>query len=100
MILLFKTALENEFQTWKRLIGDVDWLTKRNFERFTNTRYAEDILLYAKSLDELIFMLELLQKELAIIGVQMHDMKTKIYNLLHNIKMKIYKLLHDMKIKI
>ena len=47
-------------------------------ERLTNSRYADDILLYAKSLHELTEMLELLQDELAAVGLEMHENKTKI----------------------
>ena len=46
-------------------------------ERLTNTRYADDILLYAKSLEELQEMLGLLHDELAAVGLQMHEVKRK-----------------------
>ena len=44
----------------------------------TNTRYADDILLYAKSLDELSEMLHLLIDQLALVGLEVHEGKTKI----------------------
>ena len=47
-------------------------------ERLTNTRYADDILLYAKSLTELEQMLAPLIEELARVGLEVHDVKTKI----------------------
>ena len=47
-------------------------------ECLTNTRYADDVLLYAKSIHEISEMLRLLPSELATIGLQMHADKTKI----------------------
>ena len=44
----------------------------------TNTRYADDILLYAKSLKELEYMTEALLEELKKAGLTMNAGKTKI----------------------
>ena len=46
--------------------------------RLTNTRYADDILLYAKSLPELQSMIESLFSELKRIGLDANPSKTKI----------------------
>ena len=46
--------------------------------RLTNTRYADDILLYGKSLEELIFMSESLIAELRKVGLRLNTDKTKI----------------------
>ena len=48
-------------------------------ERCTNIRYADDMLLFAKSLEELVFMMESLVHELAHIGLQLSSSKTKIF---------------------
>ena len=48
-------------------------------ERLTNIRYADDIVLYAKSLEELVFMMESLVHELAQVGLQLSSSKTKIF---------------------
>ena len=76
--LLFNAALEGAFRRWKRRIGEAGWRIRMSFERLTNTRYADDILVYAKSLEELMIMMELLGEELAAIGFAMHELKTKI----------------------
>ena len=76
--LLFNAALEGAFRKWKRRIGEAGWRIRMNFERLTNTRYADDILVYAKSLEELMMMMEMLGEELAAIGLSMHETKTKI----------------------
>ena len=44
----------------------------------TNTRYADDILLYARSLEELQRMAELLIVELKFVGLELNASKTKI----------------------
>ena len=49
--------------------------------RLTNTRYADDILLYARSLPELKEMTEILIPELNAVGLHLNSKKTKI---LHN----------------
>ena len=48
-------------------------------ERITNTRYADDILLYAKSLPEFQSMAELLIEELSHVGLQLNASKSKIF---------------------
>ena len=46
--------------------------------RLTNVRFADDIMLYAKSCSELMQMLESLILELGAIGLQLNSRKTKI----------------------
>ena len=43
-----------------------------------NTLYADYILLYVKPLDDFTLMMDILDEELAFVGLRMHDMKTKI----------------------
>ena len=76
--LLFNAALEFVFKKWKRKLREHGWLLQGGHERLTNSRYADDILLYAKSLQELTDMLNLLHCELQAAGLQMHDAKTKV----------------------
>jgi hypothetical protein len=38
----------------------------------TNVRYAADLLVYAKSFPELVYMIESLCEELALVGVQLY----------------------------
>ena len=83
--LLFNVVIEHVFQRWKRRLSFHGWLLLSGVERLTNTRYADDILLYAKSLPELEQMLALLIEELARVGLEVHDGKTKIITSdLHN----------------
>ena len=47
-------------------------------ERLTNIRYADDILLFAKDLDECQYMLESLVEVLREYGLELNMQKTKI----------------------
>ena len=46
--------------------------------RFTNTRYADDVMLFAKSMEEATEMVELLIHEFAKFGLELNTSKTKI----------------------
>ena len=76
--LVFNAVIEYVFQRWKRRLSCHGWLLLAGVERLTNTRYADDILLYAKSFVELEQMLAMLMEELAHVGLEVHDGKTKI----------------------
>ena len=54
------------------------WLLDDGGERLTKTRYADDIMLHAKSLPELVRMPALLSEELAQVGLQLNTKRTKI----------------------
>ena len=43
-----------------------------------NARYADDLLLYAKSLPELVYMIQILCEELAQVGLHLNGSKTKL----------------------
>ena len=77
---LFNAGFEEAIYCWKRR------LTTHGFdvgaqERLTNERYADDLLVYAKSLPELVCIIELLCEELGKVGLQSNGAKIKIHNL-------------------
>ena len=76
--ILFNAALEHIFRKWEQRLDSQGWLIRNNLPRLTHVRFADDILLFAKSLDEIIAMLEFLKEELAEAGLEMHPEKTKI----------------------
>ena len=77
--ILFNAVLEFAFQKWKARLRDHGWrLDNTPRERLTNTRYADDMMLFAKSFAELEEMLSLLKEELERIGLEMHESKTKV----------------------
>ena len=76
--VLFNCVLDIAFERWKQRLGSEGLHVSAGLERLTNTRYADDILLYAKSLDELQHMTELLLPELALVGLRLNASKTRI----------------------
>ena len=76
--LLFNAVLETVFRRWKTKLSEHGWLIQPDHPRLTNTRYADDCLLYAKNLSELTAMLEHLHDELSAVGLEIHEHKTKI----------------------
>jgi hypothetical protein len=78
--VLFNSVLEEAVADWKRkLIEHGLALTpKPGEERLTNIRYADDLLLFAKSLPEASEMIELLVASLKDCGLELNSSKTKI----------------------
>eukprot|EP00435_Cladocopium_sp_Y103_P027156 s884_g6.t1 len=75
--LLFNAGLEYAVRKWKRTFGN-HGLQIGAVERLTNIRYADDIMIYAKSMEEFVNMLELLLPERASVGIELNALKTKI----------------------
>ena len=82
--LLFNAALEVAFEAQKERLTYHGILLAENVERLTNIRYADDVMLYAKSLEELHDMLTMLMEELAKIGLHLNGSKTKILTTVAN----------------
>eukprot|EP00973_Karenia_brevis_P009778 1320948-Karenia_brevis.AAC.1 len=76
--LLFNCALEVAFKSWKSKLSYHGFLIHHDHPRFNNVRYADDILLFAKSKAELQSMVLLLNSELQDMGLNIHGDKTKI----------------------
>ena len=66
--ILFNSVLDLAFERWKLKLKDEGLFIAQGMPRLTNTRYADDILIYAKSLEELVHMTELLISELRSVG--------------------------------
>ena len=58
--------------------GIMFFLFDTSGERFTNTRYVDDVMLFAKSLQEATEMVELLIEEFTKFGLGLNASKTKI----------------------
>ena len=72
-------VLDIVFEKWKSNLTYEGLLIEDIFSRLTNTRYADDILIYAKSLEELVYMTTSLIEELRMIGLRLNTEKTKIH---------------------
>ena len=75
--LLFNAALEHALRKWKRKPARHGFQLGGT-ERVTNIRYADDIMLHAKSVEKLVDMLVLLYPEFASLGLELNVTKTKI----------------------
>ena len=74
----FNAGLELAFRKWKQRLTTEGWLLDGDGGRLTNTRCADDVMLYAKFLVEFTRMLDLLTKELAKVGLHLNVKKTKL----------------------
>eukprot|EP00973_Karenia_brevis_P019828 2718821-Karenia_brevis.AAC.1 len=75
--ILFNAIIEVAFSRWKRKLSTQGILIAPD-TRLTNSRYADDMMLYGKSLHEVTGMMELLLSEFRSIGLEMNAKKTKI----------------------
>jgi len=78
--ILFNSALENAMQEWKAELSGHGFALDEadSMERLTNIRFADDILLFGKSLEEAIDMIERLVRKLREYGLELNIKKTKM----------------------
>ena len=66
--LLFKAVLEQAIRRWKQKVVGCG-LDVGGAERLTHVRYADDLILYAGNLSDLVKMVDLLAAELQNYGL-------------------------------
>ena len=76
-VIEYSIGLEGAMRRWKQRLGPRA-LDIGCEERLTNIRYADDLLVFAMSWQQLVCMMEILIEELAAIGLQLNTSKTKI----------------------
>ena len=76
--ILFNCILDMAFDLWLASLTHEDIFIAHGLSRLTNIRYTDDILLYAKSLDELVSMAEGLLHEMKKIGLSLNGKNTKV----------------------
>ena len=76
--VLFHAALESKMRKWKLKLQH-HGVDIGAYERLTNIRCADDLLIYALSCNDLVHMVDELTTELEDIGLQFKADKTKIY---------------------
>ena len=76
--ILFNWIIDIVLLSLKSKLGHHGLFIGPGLERLSNTRYADDILLYMSTLDEFLQMTELLIDELKVVGLQLNYKKTKI----------------------
>jgi len=78
---LFNAALEHAVAKWKTCLSQYDGFAlvdDANQERLTNIRFADDLLIFGKTLHEAVSMVEKLVHILAEYGLEMNVKKTKL----------------------
>ena len=75
--LLFNAVLEDAIRKWNLKLTN-EGLRLGQDTRLTNLRYADDIMIFATSREELVSMVEMLVQELSLIGLQLNGTKTKV----------------------
>ena len=76
--MLFNAGLESAFRAWRSKLCNHGFLLNAGSIRLTNVRYADDVMLFAKSEQELIAMIELLVKAFADVGLELNAAKSKM----------------------
>ena len=76
--IILNATIEFVFQRWKTRLHSHGWLLDSRYLRLTNIRYADDMMIFAKSASELREMLKLLHDELDEVSFEMHSSKSKI----------------------
>ena len=75
--ILLNCVLDVAFDEWRRSLDREGLYIAQGVPRLTSIRYADDIILYAKSLEELVSMTERLMNEFQRIGLTLNAKKTK-----------------------
>ena len=78
--MLFNCALENAIAEWKGQLREHGFALDNNpaTERLTNVRFADDLLIFAKSTQEAVQMIESLVRVLETYGLELNVKKTKM----------------------
>jgi len=76
--VLFAAVLESAMRTWRAQVGDVGWDIVPSAQRLCELRFADDILLLARSAAEVAQMLDALVVELATAGLVLNPGKTMV----------------------
>ena len=90
--VLFNAVLECAMAKWKTKLRSHGFCLHPDNEhdRLTNIRYADDILLFGKSLEEVVSMVELLAEVLREFGLDLNTSKTKILSTEDNNDAPVY----------
>ena len=77
--ILFNCILDTAFDAWRLSLANEGIYIGHGLPRLTNIRYADDMILYAKSLSELESMTEKLVEEFLKIGICLNAKKATIF---------------------
>ena len=75
---VFKYSLKDEIQRWQKKKGMGIYLSAHDRDCFTNLRFADDVMLFATSKEQIRKMLCEFKKATEKVGLRIHPDKTKI----------------------
>ena len=75
--MLFNAGLESAFRVWRSKLCSHGFLLG-GATRLSNVRYVDDIMLFAKTEEELIVIIELLIEAFKIVGLELNTAESKI----------------------
>jgi len=80
--ILFNSVLEKALADWKMKIKSCGFYLKESFnqEPLTNIRFADDLLVFGKTLEEAVYMLECLVASFSNFGLELNVKKTKMFS--------------------
>ena len=70
--ILFNCALDNAICEWKQQLGNEGFALDELSDRLTNIRFADDLLIFEKSMEEAVFMTETLVDALGRYGLELN----------------------------
>ena len=76
--MLFNVGLEMAFRRWKLRLNEHGISLVAQHDRLTNLRYADDMMIFGTSPEELAQMTEWLIEELSDVGLHLNTAKTKV----------------------
>ena len=79
--IIFICVLDISFESWRARLHDHGLFLKFEFSRLTNTRYADDILLYARCLKDLVEITETRIEELRNIDLNLNLSKNNKFTI-------------------
>ena len=74
--MLFNASLESAFREWQSKLTEHGFLLSPDTTRLTNVRYADDVMLFAKTAEELIQIVELLIEAFGKVGLELNAVKS------------------------
>ena len=76
--MVLQKALEDDIPRWQKKKGVGIYLSDNDHDCLTNLRFADDVLLFASSKEQLQNMLCEFKKSTEKVGLRIHPEKTKI----------------------
>ena len=77
--MFFNAGLESAFREWQSKLTEHGLLLSIDRQRLTNVRYADDVMFFGKTEEQLTQMVELLIQAFEKVGLELNAAKSKIH---------------------